>query len=150
MEEKPIGRSCHLCGPIPDFQKVELLHGKERLPEQVGRLERIAGSGVYGAEELRVCRACGCYFLFLHDHDSEAGMGEGYSDEAITRIDTDRALRELDRLEREAHASELHWGSPAAAGYGTVAERFRNEAREELVRIGRERMRLNGQGCGTA
>lgn len=78
--------------------EVETLHTNERLPKEVDKLEIVGGNNAdYALGEVRKCPECETYYLWFHDHDSESGVGYGYTDESITRM-TKKETRE--RLER--------------------------------------------------
>lgn len=108
---------CSLCGKIPDIVKVELLHSDERLPSEVDNLLCIGGSGNYSCPQIRVCPECGTYFNFIHEHDSEAGMGEGYTDEVISRITPDRVSASLEAARRDVVSSLEYWKKSLSEGY---------------------------------
>lgn len=137
--------TCSICSHIPERKEVELLHGTDRLPAEVELLRIIGGNGIYGAEQIRVCPECGTYYRFIHDHDSEAGLGIGYTDERITRINAESAARELERAERDARAALQYWTQPSGAAYGKQATIFAAEAREEIERVSTELAKLRQQ-----
>jgi len=97
---------CAVCGEILPYRLVDILHTNDRLPDAVDRLAVIGGIGIYGAEQVRKCPACAVYFAWLHDHDSQAGLGPGYTDEVIRRIDTEEARRLIE--------AAIRWISAAA------------------------------------
>ncbi|MBP7633438.1 hypothetical protein KBA41_04675 [Candidatus Ozemobacteraceae bacterium] len=136
-------KSCSICKHLPEYQKVELLHGTELLPAEVGRLRIVGGAGIYGADQIRVCQECGTYYRFIHDHDSEAGMGEGYTDEMIGRLTVGQALEALREIERGLHASIAWWAGEVAKGSGAHAERFLAEKKMELEQVSAEIVKLS-------
>jgi len=80
---------CKICLNIPDNKLVDKLHKTERLPEEVKDLEVIGG---YAHDcQIRKCTLCGTYYRYYYDHDSESGVGYGYTDESIKRLSTERA-----------------------------------------------------------
>ena len=80
---------CKICVNIPDYKLVDKLHTKERLPEEVEGLQIIGG---YAHDcQIRKCTLCGTYYRYYYDHDSESGVGFGYTDESIKRITPERA-----------------------------------------------------------
>lgn len=142
MQDHDGMKTCSICGHLPEFKKVELLHGAERLPEEVGRLRIVGGAGIYGADQIRVCPECGTYYRFIHDHDSEAGLGEGYTDEMIGRLTVGLALEELRKIERGLRASIEWWAVEVAKGSGAHAERFLVEHKRELEQVSAEISKL--------
>ena len=92
--------NCPICRHIPDHKFVETLHTDPRLPEQVKRLEILGGYGFHGHgnEQVRKCPLCKTYYTYLYDHDSESGVGIGWTDEEITRITPESALDVMDRV----------------------------------------------------
>ncbi len=82
---------CKICRNIPDYKLVDKLHKKERLPEEVKDLQVIGG---YAHDcQIRKCTLCGTYYRYYYDHDSESGVGYGYTDESIKRLSTERAQK---------------------------------------------------------
>ena len=80
---------CTLCQNIPDYKLADKLHKKEQLPEEVEELQVIGG---YAHDcQIRKCNLCGTYYRYYYDHDSESGVGYGYTDESVKRITPDRA-----------------------------------------------------------
>ena len=80
---------CKICKNIPDYKFADKLHKKELLPEEVGQLKVIGG---YAHDcQIRKCTLCGTYYRYYYDHDSESGVGYGYTDEFIKRITPERA-----------------------------------------------------------
>ncbi len=76
--------SCSICKNIPEYKFVEILHTDERIPQEIDELQIVGGNSFIG--EIRKCSLCGTYYEFIHDHDSESGVGYGYTDESIRRI----------------------------------------------------------------
>ena len=111
---------CTQCKRIPDSLDVETMHTTDRLPKEVDKLEVIGGMGSdYALGQVRVCLACKTHYLYFRNHDSESGVGYGYTDESIKRISKDRAkeaieknIKVLDdivgRLQDEIAGAELH------------------------------------------
>ncbi len=83
--------TCTLCAEIPDYKAVETLHTSERLPAAVDQLTTLGGFAL--ERELRICPQCQAYFLYHYDHDSQSGVGYGYTDESIQRISSHSAKR---------------------------------------------------------
>jgi hypothetical protein len=80
---------CKICQNIPDYQFADKLHKKEQLPKEVEELQVIGG---YTHDcQIRKCTLCGTYYRYYYDHDSESGVGYGYTDESIRRISSERA-----------------------------------------------------------
>ena len=80
---------CKICRNIPDYKSADKLHKKERLPEEVDELQVIGG---YAHDcQIRKCILCGTYYRYYYDHDSESGVGYGYTDESVKRITSERA-----------------------------------------------------------
>ena len=75
---------CSFCSAIPDRLTVDTVHDPERLPEAVGRLEVVDGD--VWDRQLRRCPECSAFFAYTRDHDSESGVGYGYTDETIERL----------------------------------------------------------------
>lgn len=114
--------ACSICRHIPDHLFVETLHTSERLPEQVGQLLVIGGYGLYGSEQVRKCPECGTFYAFLHEHDSEAGVGYGYTDEAITRLTPEEAFGLIEKTIARSEKEVAYWNaqrdSPARPDFG--------------------------------
>jgi hypothetical protein len=98
-------RSCPICKHIPDHKFVETLHTDARLPEQVDQLEILGGYGIYGHEQVRKCPLCKTYYTYLSDHDSESGVGIGWTDEEIQRITPETALSVMERVLKASQSS---------------------------------------------
>ena len=80
---------CKICQNIPDYKFADKLHKKEQLPDEVGDLQVIGG---YTHDcQIRKCPLCGTYYRYYYDHDSESGVGYGYTDESVKRISPERA-----------------------------------------------------------
>ncbi len=101
--------ACSICSGIPAYQFVETLHTDERLPEQVDQLLVLGGYGLHGSEQVRKCPECGTFYSFLHDHDSESGMGFGYTDEAIKRLTPDQALDRIEKTYKSSEQNAAYW-----------------------------------------
>ena len=80
-----------ICKNIPDDKTIEALQTEDRLPKEVNELQIIGGN--ISISQLRKCPQCGTYYIFIHDHDSESGVGYGHTDESIKRIDPISAQR---------------------------------------------------------
>ncbi|OGK11627.1 MAG: hypothetical protein A2W80_12465 [Candidatus Riflebacteria bacterium GWC2_50_8] len=131
--------TCSLCGKIPDLVKVELLHSEERLPPEVDSLRCIGGSGNCSSPQIRVCPECGTYYGFIHEHDSEAGMGEGYTEEIISRITSERVLTVLEAARRDIASSLKYWEQALSEGnYVDHARKMIVEEQAELEQIDAE------------
>lgn len=138
--------ACSLCGKIPDLLKVELLHSEERLPVEVDKLRCIGGPGNYSSPQIRVCPECGTYFNFIHEHDSEAGMGEGYTDEIISRIMPDRVLVSLENARQDTVSGLEYWKKSLSEGYCVEhAKEAIAKDQAELASIASEIDRLSEQ-----
>ena len=80
---------CKICKNIPEYKLVDKLRTDERLPKEVEELQIIGG---YAHDcQIRKCTLCGVYYRYYYDHDSESGVGYGYTDESIKRITPERA-----------------------------------------------------------
>lgn len=89
MNEISDSTECKICKNIPEHKLIDKLHTKERLPEEVEELQIIGG---YAHDcQIRKCTLCGTYYRYYYDHDSESGVGYGYTDESIKRINPERA-----------------------------------------------------------
>ena len=109
-KKKPTpAEACPLCSGIPEYKFVETLHTDERLPEQVEQLLVLGGYGLYGSEQVRKCPECGTFYSFLHDHDSESGMGYGYTDEAIKRLTPEQALDLIEKTCKSSEQEAAYW-----------------------------------------
>jgi len=104
-------RSCPICMHIPDHKAVETLHTDARLPEQVDQLEDLGGWGFhgYGNEQVRKCPLCKTYYSYLCDHDSESGVGIGWTDQEIQRITPESALAVMERILQTWHGARKDW-----------------------------------------
>jgi rubrerythrin len=91
-------KSCSICKHIPDHKFAETLHTDARLPTQVDQLEILGGYGIHGYEQVRKCPLCKTYYTYLYDHDSESGVGIGWTDEEIQRITPESALKVMERV----------------------------------------------------
>jgi len=133
--------ACEVCRDIPERMMVETLHTPDRLPAAVERLTVIGGAGTYGCEQLRKCPACGAYFSYINDHDSEAGLGYGYTDEAVRRLSRDEARELASQAAQSARASIRYWESEATS-YGEAAARYAAKAKLDLQQLEAEVRRL--------
>ena len=89
MNEINNSTECKICKNISEHKLIDKLHTKERLPEEVEELQMIGG---YAHDcQIRKCTICGTYYRYYYDHDSESGVGYGYTDESIKRINPERA-----------------------------------------------------------
>ncbi len=102
-------QACSICSGIPAYKFVETLHTDERLPEQVKQLTVVGGYGLYGSEQVRKCPECGTYYSYLHEHDSESGVGYGYTDEAIKRLTAEEALDLIEQTCRNTERELAYW-----------------------------------------
>jgi hypothetical protein len=102
-------RNCPICRHIPDHKFVETLHTDARLPEQVDQLEILGGYGFYGYEQVRKCPLCKTYYTYLSDHDSESGVGIGWTDEEIRRITPESALKVMERVLKSSQGALEYW-----------------------------------------
>jgi hypothetical protein len=132
--------NCPICRHIPDHKFVETLHTDARLPEQVNQLEILGGYGLYGYgnEQVRKCPLCKTYYTYLSDHDSESGVGIGWTDEEIMRITPESAPDVMERvLETSQHALE-HWTNRFQETQDPYAQRWMTEQTEEVNRLTQE------------
>ena len=83
--------NCRICKNIPDYKFVEKLHTDEQLPKEVYELQVIGGYAIDC--QIMKCSLCGTYYRYYYDHDSESGVGYGYTDESIKRINPVRAQK---------------------------------------------------------
>ena len=112
-KKQPSHEACSVCSGIPDYKFVETLHTAERLPDEVDDLLIIGGYGLYGCEQVRKCPECGTFYSFLHDHDSESGVGYGYTDEAIKRLTPEQALDLIEKTCKSSEHDMAYWsGQP--------------------------------------
>ena len=126
----PKKQSCPLCSSIPDSLQVEPLHTPERLPDAVDKLEIIGGYTLEG--QVRKCPACGAWFIYTHDHDSQSGVGYGYTDEGVYRTTADAAKARLEKaLERARKSLAEFTKSEPRDYYASMAE----SAAEEIGRL---------------
>jgi hypothetical protein len=104
-------KCCSICKHIPDHKFVETLHTDARLPEQVDQLEIIGGYGFYGYgnEQVRKCPLCKTYYAYLWDHDSESGVGIGWTDEEIRRLTPESAMDVMERILETSQRSLEYW-----------------------------------------
>ena len=128
---------CSICKGIPDHQFVETLHTEERLPVEVSQLLILGGYGLYGSEQVRKCPECGTYYEFLHDHDSESGVGYGYTDEAITRLTSERALALIEKIIETMIRDAAYWKKEKAQG--RTVPPFLEKKREQIVNLTQEK-----------
>ena len=110
-EERSPADACTICRGIPAHRFVETLHTDERLPDEVQQLLVVGGYGLYGSEQVRKCPECGTYYAFLHDHDSESGVGYGYTDEAITRLTAEQALALIEKTCKATEREIAYWSA---------------------------------------
>ncbi|MFC1671421.1 hypothetical protein ACFL20_13590, partial [Spirochaetota bacterium] len=128
-------KKCEICKNIPDYKLVEILHTAERLPEEVELLLIIGGIPLHGAPpQVRKCPLCSTYYTYIHDHDSEAGVGCGYTDEEITRLSDEEALKFL-KGGLEACQESLEYWKEDYNRYGEKhAKEFILEHEEEEIK----------------
>ena len=135
--------TCPICRHIPAHKAVETLHTQDRLPPEVTQLDVIGGHALYGREEVRRCPQCGTYYAFIHDHDSESGVGYGYTDEVITRLTATEAVVLIEKTIGQMQQSLRYWrrreteGARAAPQFVSRGERALVRLRAELGRIAR-------------
>jgi len=137
------GNACALCSGIPPYQFVETLHTSERLPEEVKQLLVIGGYGLYGSEQARKCPTCGTYYAFLHDHDSESGVGYGYTDESIERLTPEKALDLIEKTLKSSRRAIEYWSKQGEAG--TKRPDFLGKHQKEFKQLEKERQALRKQ-----
>jgi len=132
--------NCPICRHIPDHKFVETLHTDARLPEQVKQLEILGGYGFhgYGNEQVRKCPLCKTYYTYLYDHDSESGVGIGWTDEEITRITPESALDVMDRVLETSQRALEHWTKKFRKTQDPYAQRWITEHAQEVNRLARE------------
>ena len=127
--------NCSICRHIPDHKFVETLHTDARLPEQVAQLEILGGYGIYGYEQVRKCHLCKTYYTYLSDHDSESGVGIGWTDEEIQRITPESALKVMEQvLETSQHALE-YWTKKFQETQDSYAQQAMTESAQEVNRL---------------
>ena len=131
-------KRCSICKHIPDHKFVETLHTEARLPEQVNQLEILGGYGFYGYPQVRKCPLCKTHYTYLHDHDSESGVGIGWTDEEITRITPESALDVMDRVLETSQRALEHWTKEFHKTQDTYAQRWMTEYTQEVNRLTRE------------
>jgi len=129
--------TCSICKGIPESMFVEILHTAERLPEEVDQLLVIGGYGLYGCEQVRKCPECGTFYTFLHDHDSESGVGYGYTDEAIRRLTSEQALDLVEKTLKTARHDAAYWQKERKKK-GAIIPPFLDRQLEEIVLLERE------------
>ena len=110
-----------------------------RLTDLELTLPSAAGYGLYGSEQVRKCPECGAFYSFLHDHDSESGMGYGYTDEAIKRLTPEQAL---DLIEKTCKSSEHEIAYWSGRREDYPRPDFAGMHREWLKQLEREREAL--------
>jgi hypothetical protein len=101
--------NCQICKYIPDHKFVEILHTNARLPKQVDQLEILGGYGFYGYKQVRKCPLCKTYYTYLSDHDSESGVGFGWTDQEIQRLMPESAPNVLERVLADAQSNLEYW-----------------------------------------
>jgi hypothetical protein len=76
---------CSGCGAIPDYLQVDTLHEPDAFPTAlVAGLAVVSGDAWDG--QRRRCVVCGAHFEYTYDHDSQSGVGYGYTDETNERL----------------------------------------------------------------
>ncbi len=142
-QHDPKGSTCAICKGIPDYKFVETLHTKERLPEEVKQLLVIGGYGLYGSEQVRKCPTCGSYYAFLHDHDSESGVGYGYTDDSIERLTPEKVLDLIEKTLKSTRRAIAYWSKQGEAG--TKRPDFLGKHQKEFKQLEKERQALRKQ-----
>lgn len=131
-------KSCSICKHIPDHKFVETLHTDARLPEQVDQLEVLGGYGFYGHEQVRKCPLCKTYYTYLHDHDSESGVGIGWTDEEIRRITPESALDVMKRVLKASQGSLEYWAKRFQKTHDSCDQQSMTKHTHEVRRLVRE------------
>ncbi len=99
-------KTCSICKYLPDSIDIETLHTEDRLPVQEKQLEIIGGlSSDSSLGQIRKCPSCDTYYVFVYDHDSESGMGPGYTDQSLYRISKEDAK---ERLSKNIHFNQAY------------------------------------------
>jgi len=101
----------------------------------VNQLVVMGGSSLYGSHQVRKCPQCGTYYDFLHEHDSEAGVGYGYTDEAIARITPEEALKYMEQNLLKAIQALEYWTKDYKDWGRTHAKKFKLEYGDEINRL---------------
>lgn len=140
-------KTCSVCKYIPDHEAVETLHTQERLPKQVHDLFIVGGYGLGGSEQIRKCSKCHTYYTFIHDHDSESGVGAGYTDEAINRITNEVALELIEKTIRSSRSAAKHWRQEYKKKKNTYSKLCMDQQSKELHRLLHERAILKKDAC---
>ena len=130
-----VHKNCPICTHIPDHKFVETLHTDARLPEQVDQLEIIGGYGFYGYDQVRKCRLCKTYYTYLHDHDSESGVGFGYTDEEIQRITPEIALKVMNRILESSQSTLEYWTKKFQETQDSYAQQSITRHAQEVNRL---------------
>ncbi len=137
-KERKAEKGCSICKGIPEYKFVETLHTDERLPEEVDQLLVIGGYGLYGCEQVRKCPECGTFYSFLHDHDSESGVGYGYTDEAIQRLTPEKALDLIEKTLKTSKHDVAYWDEKRKKK-GEIIPPFLDKMRAEVGLLETER-----------
>ena len=128
-------KNCSICTHIPDHKFVETLHTNARLPEQVDQLEILGGHGSYGYEQVRKCPLCKTYYTYLYDHDSESGVGFGWTDEEIQRITPESALSVMERILKTSQGSLEYWTNKFQETQDAYDQQSITSATQEVSRL---------------
>ena len=126
---------CSICRQIPEHKFVETLHTEARLPEQVDQLEILGGYGIYGHEQVRKCPLCKTYYTYLSDHDSESGVGIGWTDEEIQRITPESALNVMERILKGSQGAREYWAKKFQETQDSYAQQEITRHTQEVNRL---------------
>jgi len=75
---------CHVCATWPDRLIVDTLWEPASFPSAARTLEVV--SGERWEEQLQRCPHCGAHYAYTFDHDSQSGVGLGYTEETLERL----------------------------------------------------------------
>jgi hypothetical protein len=130
-------KNCSICKYIPDHKFVETLHTNGQLPEQVDQLEILGGYGFYGMgmEQVRKCPLCKTYYTYLYDHDSESGVGIGWTDQEIQRITPESALAVMERVLQTCQGAREHWTKEFQETQDSHAQQTMTEYTQQVNRL---------------
>ena len=128
-------KNCSICKHIPDHKFVETLHTDARLPEQVDQLEILGGYGLYGHEQVRKCPLCKTYYTYLSDHDSESGVGIGWTDEEIQRITPESALNVMECILKSSQNVLEQWTKKFQETQDSYAQHGITKHTQEINRL---------------
>lgn len=132
--------ACSICKKIPERIEVETLHTPDRLPKEVEKLATIGGMcSDYALGEVRVCPMCGTHYLYYRDHDSESGVGIGYTDESIKRVSVERAKEAIEKnikvLEQLIQSKRTKLKNPRLAVVRDLTKSRIKADEQELARL---------------